>query len=117
MRICLFCLGLLAAPLSALAQDTATPAPASSGGVTISTSISLNLPLMAPDRAGKLAEEELRRRDLYARSVGECAVLLESVAKSCTITGISVSSQTNSNPGQPDYLYASASITMQVELK
>ena len=117
MRVGLFCLGLVFAPLSALAQDTTALVPAASGGVSFSTSISLNLPLMAPDQAGKLAEEELRRRDLYARAVGECAVLLESVAKSCTITSINVSSQTNSNPGQPDYLYASASISMQVELK
>ncbi len=85
-------------------------------GVMITTSISLNLPLTAADQAGKLAEEETRRKELYARSVRECDILMETVAKSCTITGINVSTQTNSSPGQPDYLYASSNISMQVEL-
>jgi hypothetical protein len=43
--------------------------------------------------------------------------LLESVPEGCSITGISVSSRTNSAPGQPDCLYGSALITMQVERK
>ena len=86
-------------------------------GILFNTSINLNLPLVAADRAGKQAEEDAYRRDLYTRSVGECQVLLDSIAKSCTITSISVSTQTNSNPGQPDYLYVSSNISMQVELK
>ena len=103
----------LCAPLAHAQEDT-MPAAA---GIMFNTSISLNLPLTATDRAARQAEEDGYRRDLYARSVGECRVLLDSIAKSCTITSISVSTQTNSNPGQPDYLYASSSIAMQVELK
>lgn len=116
MRILTLALALAAAPLAATAQD-ATAEMGAPAGVMFNTSISLNLPLLAADRAGKLAEEEGHRKELYARSVRECDILLESIAKSCTITGISVSSQTNTNPGQPDYLYASSSISMQVELK
>lgn len=108
---------LALAPKAAVAQEATAPEQATSGGVIFNTSISLNLPLMGPDMAGKLAEEGLRRKELYARSVRECAILLESVAKSCTITGINASSQTTSSPGQPDYLYASSSIAMQVALK
>jgi hypothetical protein len=109
---------ILAAPL-ARAQDTAGSdlAGGSPGGIMFNTSISLNLPLTAPDRAGRLAEEEGHRKDLYDRSVRECAILLESIASACTITGISVSSQINSNPGQADYLYVSSNIVMQVALK
>jgi hypothetical protein len=106
---------LLSAPL-ARAQETAV-ANIGAAGVAFNTSISVNLPLTATDGAAKLAEEEGHRKDLYARSVRECAILLESIAKTCAITGVSVSSQLNSNPGQPDYLYVSANITMQVELK
>lgn len=105
------------APLAAAAQETAALDLSINGGVLFNTLVSLNLPRLAPDQAGKLAEEEPRRNELYIRSAGECAILQESVANSCAITAVSVSSQTNSNPGQPDYLYASSSITMQVELK
>lgn len=97
------------------AQETATPS--GMAGVAFNTSISLNLPLTASDPAAKLAEEEGHRKDLYARSVRECAILLETIATACAITGVSVSSQINSNPGQPDYLYVSSNITMQVDLK
>ena len=104
----------LAAPF-AEAQETASASGAA--GILFNTSISLNLPLTAPDRAGRLAEEEGHRKNLYQRSVRECAILLDSIASACAITGITVSSQINSTPGQADYLYVSSNITMQVELK
>lgn len=105
---------ILSAPL-ARAQETATADGAM--GIMFNTSISLNLPLTGTDVAARQAEEDVHRRNLYTRSVGECRVLLDSIAKSCVITAVSVSTQTNSNPGQPDYLYAASNITMQVELK
>jgi hypothetical protein len=90
---------------------------ATGASIVISTSMSLNVPLSVADRLGKLAEEQGYRADLYARSLKECEVLLESIATKCTITSINVSTQLNSNPGQPDYLYASSTITMDVVLK
>jgi hypothetical protein len=109
---------LILGPSLARAQETATLAGAGdSAGIMFNTSISLNLPLLAGDRAGRLVEEEAHRKDLYTRSVRECAILLESIATSCSITGISVSSQINSNPGQADYLYVSSNIAMKVALK
>lgn len=117
MRVTVLGLVLAASPLAALAQEPAVPETAATGGVMFNTSISLNVPLVAPDAAGKLAEEEEHRRALYARSVRECQILLDSIASACTITAINVSVQTNSSPGQPDYLYASSAITMDVTLK
>lgn len=116
----------LAAPALALALTLCAPgaraqddtvSSATAPGIIFSTSISLNLPLAGADSAARRVEEDGHRRDLYARSVGECQVLLDSIAKSCVITSINVSTQTNSNPGQPDYLYLSANIAMQVALK
>jgi hypothetical protein len=109
-------------PVVPVSAETTTLEPLASGpaigpGIAISTSISLNLPLTATDRVGKIAEEEGYRRDLYARSVKECEVLLERIAASCTITSVNVSTQLNSSPGQPDYLYASSTITMEIVLK
>ncbi len=114
----IFCLAI--APLAGFAQTTTTGeanAVPGAAGVMLTTSISINLPLTAPDRAGKQVEEDGYRRDLYQRSVKECAVLLESIAADCVITSVNVSTQINSSPGQPDYLYASSTITMDVDLK
>ncbi len=107
---------LIAAP--ALAQEaTDTMAAGMPPGIMISTSIGINAPLAATDRAGKTAEEDAYRQSLYARSVAECDALLASIAKTCVVTSVNVSTQLNASPGQPDFLYASSSITMQVELK
>jgi hypothetical protein len=102
-------------PTTAFAQETTTPVSAS--GILFNTSISINLPLAATDPAGKQAEEDAYRKDLYQRAVNECGVLLESIARQCEITSVNVSTQINGNPGQADYLYASANVTLQVELK
>ena len=116
MRLTAFAL-VACLPVTALADDTMGETGHPAGGIMFNTSISLNLPLLSADRDGKIAEEDAYRRGLYARTVGECAALLETIAKSCVVTSVSVSTQINSNPGQADYLYASANIAMQVELK
>ena len=105
----------------AWAEDVATtmstsPAVATSG-VFVNSSIGLNVPLTGADRTARQAEEDAYRRDLYTRSAEECRVLLDSIAKACAITAINVSTQINSNPGQPDYLYVSSNITLQIDLK
>jgi hypothetical protein len=119
MRPLLLCLSALL-PLPALAQDdesTSLPAFGTPPGIYFNTSIAVNAPLTATDSAGKLAEEDSYRQSLYVRSVAECEGLMATIAKSCTITGVNVSSQINANPGQPDYLYVTANISMTVELK
>lgn len=118
--LCALFLGLASAPVPVQAEDTAsdTSMVALAGpSVVLSSSISINLPLTAADPAGRQAEEDARRRDLYQRSVRECELLLDSIAASCVVTAISVSTQVNSNPGQADYLYATSNITMNVALK
>jgi len=45
-----------------------------------------------------------------------CGAAGDNCEKLCRAS-VSVSTQINSNPGQADYLYASANIAMQVELK
>ncbi len=121
MRARALILGLVLCADLARAEDlatTATPGQAvAASGIMVNSSISLNLPLLAADRAARQEEEESHRRDLYTRALRECAVLLDSIARACTITAVSVSTQVNSNPGQADYLYATANIGMQVELK
>lgn len=116
MRLALpLILAVLTAPALATAQETA--AASAPAGVDISTSFSYNVPLLGLDAAAKRAEEDRYRQDLTERSAKECAMLLATVAASCAITSMNVSVQVNANPGQPDYLYASATVTMRAEMK
>jgi len=109
-------LSVLALP--ALAQDqTSEFFPGDTGGVMFNTSFSINAPMTATDAAGKTAEEDAYRASLYARSSAECDLLLTTIAATCVVTSVNVSTQLSATPGQPDYLYASANVTMQVELK
>jgi hypothetical protein len=113
-------LAILTLATEGTAQDTAA-ATAALGlpplpGILVTTSISLNIPLAALGPEERQAEEDRYRRGFYERATGECAILLETVAKSCEVTSLNISTQINSSPGQPDYLYATANITMQVEL-
>ena len=54
---------------------------------------------------------------MYERSARECTDILASIATSCSITGINVSTQVNRTYGQPPSIYVNASVTMQVTLK
>lgn len=113
MRSFLATLAFLASP--GLAQEAANLGMAP--GVMVNTTISINAPMSAADPAGRQAEEDAHRKVLYTRSAGECAMLIDTVARSCTVVAVNVSTQVNTAPGQPDYLYATVSISMQVELK
>lgn len=86
-------------------------------GIYFSTSISVNAPMTAMDAVGKEAEEDAYRQRLYVRAVKECEGLLATIAKGCEITNVSVSTQVSASPGQPDYLYGTANISMTVDLK
>ena len=86
-------------------------------GVVFNTSFSINAPMTAVDAAGKIAEEDAYRASLYVRSSDECELVLATIAATCEVTSVNVSTQVSASPGQPDYLYASANVTMQVELK
>ncbi|OYW52233.1 MAG: hypothetical protein B7Z10_06840 [Rhodobacterales bacterium 32-66-7] len=111
-------LALSVLTLPALAQDqTGEFFPEDMGGVMFNTSFSINAPMTAVDAAGKTAEEDAYRASLYTRSAAECELLLASVAATCVVTSVNVSTQISATPGQPDYLYASSNVTMTVELK
>lgn len=111
-------LALSAMTLPALAQEEGGDFFAGEmSGVMFNTSFSINAPMTALDVAGKTAEEDAYRASLYARSNAECELILATIAGTCVITSVNVSTQVSASPGQPDYLYASANVTMQVELK
>ncbi len=100
-----------------LAQDADSGDGASMGGVTISTSYNISAPMKSLGAADQDAEDRDYRVQLYKKSAAECADLTATIAKSCLITGITVSTQINRSPGVPDSMYATGSVTMQVDLK
>jgi hypothetical protein len=111
---------VLALPLQVSAQETAAATETMAGvpsGILVTTSISLNQPLAAIGPEAKQAEEDAYRRSLYQRSTQECAILLETIAERCELTSMNISTQISSSPGQSDFLYATANITLQVDLK
>ena len=62
-------------------------------------------------------EEQGYRKAMYAKSAKECADLLDTIAKTCSVTNVSVSTQVTRQSGLQDQMYASASVTLQVDLK
>jgi hypothetical protein len=112
-------LGLILAVLAgpALADEAATVPSGMAGGISVSSSYSVNAPVTGAGQAAMDAEEREYRRAMYSRATTECEDLLATIAANCALTSISVSSQVNAYPGQPPTLYVSVSVTAQVELK
>lgn len=108
MRNVIYLAAMLAAAPEALA-----------GGQTVQANASFSAQIMAgSDNDAQITEQEKNlKRAMYERAGRECADIMASVATSCSITGINVSTQVNRNYGQPPTIYVSSSVTMQVTLK
>jgi hypothetical protein len=116
MRYGLMALILISAT-PALGQEASLDAATAPGGVVVSTSYNISTPMSGTSPEQQDKEDQSYRTQLYAKAAAECADLLASVATACTITGITVSTQINRSPGMPDSMYASGTVTMQVDLK
>ncbi|NJM83546.1 MAG: hypothetical protein HC844_14665 [Tabrizicola sp.] len=96
---------LLAATLAvaqpALGQEVVSSDAAGATSLSINTSFSINAPMVASDPEGIAAEDKAYREEMYRRSVTECDILLASLAKSCSIVSVSVTTQVNRNPASP----------------
>ena len=109
-------LALTAAP--ALAESNAIALPAT-GPVNVNVSYNLQLPAgPGPDTAELLSSAERdARKSMYTLAAKECEALLATIASSCQITAINVSTQINRYPGQVPTLYISSNVSMQIALK
>ena len=105
--------------LAALALSMLVPLAAAHAGQTIQASASYSMTVMvaADDDAAMAGQEQKIKRSLYERAARECGDLLATIALSCSITNINVSTQINRNYGQPPQIYANANVAMQVTLK
>jgi len=107
---------ILTASLAAFAFAALSPAHA---GQTIQASASYSVTVMVTteDDAAMAEQEKKIKRSLYERASRECGDLLATIALTCTITNINVSTTINRNYGQPPQVYANANVSMQVTLK
>lgn len=101
----------------ALAQEEAATDPSMIGGVAINTSYNFSGPMVAKTADESAAEEQAYRKQMYALSAKECDDLLATIATTCTVASISVSTQVSRSPGMADQMYATGNVTLQVELK
>ena len=109
-------LALTAAPAFA---ESNTMALSATGPVSVNVSYNLQLPAgPGPDTTELLSSVERNaRKSMYTLAAKECEDLLATIASSCQITAINVSTQINRYPGQMPTLYISSNVSMQIALK
>jgi hypothetical protein len=105
---------------AAFALATALAAtPALAAGQTIQVNASFNSQIVVTDdNEAKMAEQEKTlKRAMYERAARECDDMRATIALTCTITNISVSTSINRNYGQPPSIYVNSNVSLQVTLK
>ena len=104
-------------PLVLLASLVASPAVAQKQTIQVSASFSAQVLATSENEALLATQERTLKRSMYERSARECEDLRATIAISCTIANMNVSTQINRSYGQPPTLYVNSSVTMQVTLK
>jgi hypothetical protein len=88
-------------------------------GETIQVNSSFNAQIFVANETEPQIQDQERglKQSMYERAVGECELLRASIARSCRMTSISVSTQFNRSPGNPATFYINANVSMEVTLK
>ncbi len=104
-----------AAPAKSEARSLAAPA---SAIVNISVSFDMQMPLASEEMA-KLSDAQIRGRKLiYRQAVSECPVLLETIAASCRLTRLNVSTRVNrQNAHQQQVLHLNGNAQFAITLR
>ena len=103
--------------VTAVASDRAFTAAAGGGAIQVNSSFNTQV-FVANETEPQIQEQERSlKQSMYERATGECELLRASIALSCRMTGISVSTQINSSPGSPATLYVNTYVNMEVRLK
>jgi hypothetical protein len=101
---------------TAAAQDNMT-ALGMADAIQVNSSFNAQI-LVANETEPQIQEQERKlKQSMYERATGECDLLRASIARTCRMTGISVSTQFNRSPGSPATFYINANINMEITLK
>ena len=110
-------MSLRALSVAALVGLLTSPALAAGPTIYTNTSYSLQVPAEAEADNRITGQEKTLKRSMYDRAARECEDLKATIAQTCQVTSITVSTQVTRTPGTPSQLYVSASVQMQVTLK
>ena len=102
---------------TALLAALASPAYAAGPAIWMNTSYSLQMPADADTDTRITEQEKTLKRSMYERAARECEDLKATIAQTCQLTSINVSTQINRNPGTPTQIYVSTNVQMQVTIK
>lgn len=95
----------------------ASPAFAAGQAFSVNTSYSLQMPVTGDTDVAATDQERSLKRSLYERAARECEDLKATIALTCQITSINVSTQINRHAGSPPQLYVSSNVQMQITAK
>ena len=95
----------------------ASPALAAGQAISVNASYSLQMPATGDTDTAIADQERLLKRSLYERAARECDDLKATIARTCQIASINVSTQVIRNPGAPPQIYVSSSVQMQITVK
>jgi hypothetical protein len=101
----------------ALFAALASPALAAGPAVSVNTSYSMQVPAEAEADARISDQEKSFKRSMYERAARECEDLKATIALTCQIISINVSTQISRNPGSQSQLYVSVNVQMQATMK
>ena len=108
-------IGTLASTGAAAGERTA--AVASGGAIQVNSSFNAQI-FVANETEQQIEEQETKLKlSMYERATRECELLRSSIARSCRMTSISVSTQFTPSLGNPPTLYVNANVSMEVTLK
>lgn len=86
--------------------------------VNVSVSFNSHLPITRTDDDALTALQTAARKRVYGMAARECAFLIDSIAASCRLTGINVSTQIQHQSGSnPPMLYLNGSAQFAITLK
>lgn len=99
----------------ASAQDAAKPAPPRQ--IDVAVTFSFQLPIKGEDGEALAALSEDGRRMAYAMSGRECASLLKTIASTCRLERVNVTSNQQSRGSGGDGLHVTANAAYRIEPK
>jgi hypothetical protein len=114
LTVAVFC-GLASTSSQGEARSIAAAASAS---VNVNVSFDMQMPL-ADDEMNTLSDAQIRgRKMIYKQAVAECPVLLETIAASCSLTRLNVSTRLHRrNNNQDQFLHLNGNAQFAITLR